>query len=68
VDVTRFYAVPAHVLEDQEALVELAKEAVRVAVAGKELRAKVPAAKVRAPKSRSASNTRSATKKRRQRG
>lgn len=61
VDVTRFYAVPAHLLEDQEALVELAKEAVRVAVAGKERRAKAPAAKVNTAKpgvSRKISRTR----------
>lgn len=54
VDVTRFYAVPAHLLEDQEALVELAKEAVRVAVAGKERRAKAPAAKANTAKANTA--------------
>jgi DNA transformation protein len=49
VDVTRFYAVPAETLEDQDQLVTLARESVRVAGAAKQQREGIPAKRSRAP-------------------
>lgn len=47
VDVTRFYCVPTETLEDQDALVALARESIRVAGAGKQ-RPIAPAGRSRA--------------------
>ena len=50
VDVTRFYAVPAETLEEQDQLVALARESIGVADATKRRRESAPAKRSRAPR------------------